>query len=96
MDQESPHLQKVMTGARRVSDWKAIHIPVRNSIVLYENGIWRVGNSAAFIDTVIGAGISIALQSGQLLSQAITGFSCTSSALFRHNFFLQQEALRLN
>jgi len=47
--QESPHLQKVMRDAKRVSAWKAIHIPVRNSMVLYENGIWRVGNSAAFI-----------------------------------------------
>ena len=64
-----------MIGAKKVSEWKAIHIPVRNSIILYENGIWRVGNSAAFIDTALGAGISVALQSGQLLAQAITGYS---------------------
>jgi len=72
---ESSHLQRVLIGAKRVSEWKAIYIPVRNSIVLYENGIWRVGNSAAFIDTAIGVGISVALQSGQLLAQSITGYS---------------------
>jgi len=72
---QSPHLHHVMIGATRISSWKAVQIPVRNSIIHYENGIWRVGNSSAFINTVMGAGISVALQSGQLLSQAITGFS---------------------
>lgn len=72
---QNPHLQKVMTTAMRVSPWKAVQIPVRNSIVHYENGIWRVGNSAAFIDTVMGAGISVALQSGRLLAQTITSYS---------------------
>jgi len=65
----------VMFEALRVSPWKAVQIPVRNSIVHYENGIWRAGNSSAFINTVMGAGISVALQSGQLLAQAITGYS---------------------
>jgi len=72
---ESSHLHNVMITAMRVSPWKAVQIPVRNSIVHYENGIWRVGNSSAFIDTVMGAGISVALHSGQLLAQSITGYS---------------------
>jgi len=72
---QSPSLHSVMITALRVSSWKSVQIPVRNSIVHYENGIWRVGNSSAFIDTVMGAGISVALQSGQLLAQAITGYS---------------------
>ena len=70
---ESYQLHRVMIGALRVSPWKAVQIPVRNSMVHYENGIWRVGNSAAFIDTATGGGISVALQSGQLLAQSITG-----------------------
>ena len=37
--------------------------------------MWRVGNSAAFIDTILGAGISVALQSGQLLAQAIVKYA---------------------
>lgn len=84
---ESPHLQKVMIGATRVSSWKAIQIPVQDSMILYENGIWRVGNSAAFIDTVIGAGISVALQSGQILAQSMTGYS---HDIQRHRAYRQE------
>jgi len=69
---ESYHLQRLMIGAKRVTTWKAIHIPMRDSIVLFENNIWRVGNSAAFIDTATGGGISVALQSGQILARALS------------------------
>ena len=72
---ENPYLQDAMATAIRVSAWKAVQIPVRHSIVHYENGIWRVGNAAAFIDTATGGGISVALLSGQLLAQSITGFN---------------------
>ncbi len=71
---KSPELQKVMIGAMRISPWKAVQIPVRNSVIHYENGIWRAGNSSALIDTIMGAGISVALQSGQLLARSITGY----------------------
>jgi flavin-dependent dehydrogenase len=98
---ESPHLQNVMIGAMRGSPWKAIQIPVRNSIVHYEHGIWRVGNSSAFIDTVMGAGISVALQSGQLLAQSITGYRYDEERLrayayeYQKNFGAQRRLAHL-
>jgi len=88
---QSPHLHHVMIGAMRVSPWKAIKIPVRNSIVHYENGIWRTGNSSAFIDTIMGAGISVALQSGLLLAQSITGYSHDVERLRGYTYEYQKQ-----
>ena len=67
----SPHLQQVMVASSRITPWKAVKIPVRDSVVHYEKGIWRAGNSAAFIDTATGGGITVALQSGQILAKAL-------------------------
>jgi len=93
---QSAPLHHAMIGAMRVSPWKAIQIPVRHSIVHYENGIWRVGNSSAFIDTVMGAGISIALQGGKLLAKVITGYSQDAERIkaytyeYKKNFIAQR------
>jgi flavin-dependent dehydrogenase len=87
---ESSQLQNVMIGAKRVSPWKAVQIQVRHSIVHYENGIWRVGNSSAFIDTVMGVGISVALQSGQLLAQSITTYSHDAERLKGYTYEYQK------
>ncbi len=72
--QENPHLRKVMQGAKRVSSWKAVYIPRRKTVTLFENGVWRAGDVAAFIDTATGGGISVALLSGQLLAMALTEY----------------------
>ena len=87
---QSPHLHNVMITAMRVSPWKSVQIPVRNSIVHYENGMWRVGNSSAFINTIMGAGISVALQSGQLLAQSIAGYSQDSDRLRAYSYEYQK------
>ncbi len=85
---ENLHLSTVMQGARRVTAWKAVYIPKRKPIVFYHEGLWRVGDSAAFIDTAIGGGISVALISGQLLAQSLVHHHTHSKQLeaYRHAY----------
>jgi len=85
---ENPHLYKVMREAKRISPWKAVLIPSRKSVTLFEKGIWRAGDAAAFIDTVIGGGISVGLLSGRLLALALTEYNQDDDRLkvYTHNY----------
>ncbi len=78
---ENISLQNILGKARRVTPWKAVCVPARKAVVLNKDGIWRVGDAAAFIDPVTGGGMSVALLSGQFLAGALLAHDDEASRL---------------
>ncbi|MDE2028225.1 MAG: NAD(P)/FAD-dependent oxidoreductase [Candidatus Omnitrophica bacterium] len=72
--QENPLLGRMLDGSERITPWKAVYVPARAGERFFENGIWYVGDAAAFINPVTGGGVSIALMSGRLLAKSLVAY----------------------
>ncbi len=72
MLQENPRLRARMAGARRVGPhWLAVSFAYRKRAAPVDDGIWRIGDSAAMIAPLTGDGMSMALRSAEIAAATL-------------------------
>ena len=76
----NPRAAKVLTPARRSSDWLSVSLENFGfQDVTPKTGLLALGDSAAFIDPFTGSGMLMALESGELAAKLITSHLRESS-----------------